>query len=546
VVAAVSVLEGVDPVVLRALLEYRRNHDPLDPRNLKYSEPQQKCDDSKALFTALVGVNRGGKSAYWASRVARCARRIHPTRSTNVNGTYLIFAPSRGQLAKVWGKKLFKESELVGPCRGEPMIPPYEIEGGKPQMAYGGAAGSSPALAKMKNGHEIMFCVSEDKNVWKRIAGLGMILGVVLDEQSGDEKLLAEIVPRLLDAMSDEQVKREAGGAWLGWGFTRTTANMAAEEFLAKCEDPSLPDYEAFHLGKYDNPAIQAADRERLRTFLSEEDYQIRMEGEGGALSSMLVYPQWDDQRHMLAADYIPTERDTLWCGYDPGTNYSGFVFAAFTPDKPYQAKIIRAFQSHRQTALNDAIDIANFLQGRSLEGLVYDQAGRKHDKVAGAQSVIFVVERELKKRGVHIHRGCLMGQSRYDTSVPIVRQFLEPKKGDWSVEPRLVVNPSPESGGPLLRSQFRAYRFTTNAVELKGDNIKRGNDHALDGLRYLLSRSPTYTARGPNKINPYYGVEKRHDDRVMSDTELLEQRKMELSKQIAQGKVPTIGVIHR
>lgn len=533
------------PEIIKALIEYRRSKDPLDPKNLKYSAPQQACDDSRAMFTALVGVNRGGKSAYWASRVARCARRIHPTRSTTVNGTYLIFAPSRGQLSEVWGKKLLRESELKGPCRSEPMIPEYEIA--SVQYSYGGAGGRSPALVRMKNGHQIMFCVSEDKNVWKRIAGLGMILGVVLDEQSGDEKLLAEIVPRLLDAMSDDQVRREAGGAWLGWGFTRTTANIAAEEFLAKCEDPNLADYEVFHLSQYDNPAIAAADRERLRSFLSEEDYQIRMEGEGSALQGMLVYPQWDDRRHMLSADYIPTERDTLWCGYDPGTNYSGIVFAAFSPDKPYQAKIVRCFQTHRQTALNDAIDIANWLQGRYLEGLVYDQAARKHDKVAGAASVIWVVEQELKRRGVKIHRGVLMGISRYEESVPMVRQWLEPKKGDWSVEPRLVVSPSQEAGGNLLRSQFRAYRFTAAGVELKGDNILRGNDHALDACRYLLSRNPTYVKRDePNRINPHYSQEPKRDSSILSDAELVEKQKMELSKQIAQGKIPTIGRLHR
>ncbi len=478
---------------LELLLKIRFAEDPC--WQMQLTPCQRMASESKARYVAIRGANRSGKTAYSSYRLARIARRLTDCKATNVQGVYVVFCPSRSQIQDPWGKKLLKASEIKGELFEKPFIPAYEIR--NIWYTYG-AGDKTPSLIELKNGNYILFCVSGDKNVWKRIEGKGYILGVVLDESAGTDELLTELAVRLLDANSNEQVNREAGGAWIMWGATQTKKSPAFERFLALGQAGSDPDYAAFDLLPGENPAIDQAEREKLATIMSKESYEVRMLGHGSAASNMALYPQWDDDINLAPRDreYEPGLTDNLWVFYDPGTHYTGIVFAAVNRLFPNRLNVVRFEQTQRTTLEYDVKLIRDWLGGRWLEGFVYDQAARKLDKtgstVAGTLWKLF----NQKGYDVRMHRGMLMGKSEYALTVPLMRSYIRCQPGS-DITTNLILNR--ESGCGLLRWQVQNCAFKENAYDLKESNIQEGNDHGSDALRYGISRRPAWVDRGNN-----------------------------------------------
>lgn len=463
--------------------------------------------------------------------------RRHPTRSTRINGIYMVFTVAREGISDVWYAKLRKESRLKGENFSQPLIPDWEV---KAEYFTYGAGKRTVKEIEMKNGNRILFSVSGDKNTWSRIQGKDFVLGVVIDEQAGTQELLDEIASRFPDADSNPQVLAECGGAWLLWPATETMVNPAYDAYKRRCEE-GAKGFEMFTISPSENPAITTEAREGLRTMMSEESFDIRMGGTGSAIGNMLVYSQFSDSRHMREMDYLPRPEDSLWCGYDPGTNWTGIVFGAISPDKPRKLRIVKCIQARRQTLEADVQDMMDFLKGRALEGFVYDQAARKIDKAANA-SVAGRLQQLFISRGVRIHRGMIKGDSIYERGIPRVRYFLDPKPGDPLAEPLIEINNSQESGCQRLRQQFLAYHFSKNSMELKGDNIVRGDDHILDATRYLIGAQPCWTKRPLNIIDEHYAASPKRDISVPSDAELNERNKLRISALIAKGRIPMVN----
>ncbi len=478
---------------LRLLYEIRCKEDPC--RMMELTPCQKQASESRARYVAIRGANRSGKTAYSAYRLARIARRLPDCKTTNVQGVYIVFAPARQQLQDPWGKKLLKKSEVKGALFEFPFIPEREIR--NVWYTYG-AGDKTPALIELKNGNYILFCVSGDKTVWKRIEGKGYVLGVVLDESAGTDELLTELAVRLLDANSNEQVKAEAGGAWIMWGATQTKKSPAFERFLALGQSGADPDYAAFDLLPGENPAIDQAEREKLASIMSKESYEVRMLGHGSAASNMALYPQWDDDINLVpkGQEYEPGLTDNLWVFYDPGTHYTGIVFASVSRLYPSRVNVVRFEQTQRTTLEYDVKLIRDWLGGRWLEGFVYDQAARKLDKtgstVAGTLHRLF----NTKGYDVRMHRGMLMGKSEYALTVPLMRSYIRCPPGS-EITTNFILNR--ESGCGLLRWQIMNCAFKENAYDLKESNIAEGNDHGSDACRYGISRRPVWVDRGNN-----------------------------------------------
>lgn len=511
----------------KRILAYRRSIDPI--ASYQPGPTQARCRLSRKLIRLLSGGNRSGKTAHSAVELAEASLRRHPHRTTSVKGVYIVFAISREQITDVWHSKLRKECRLKGENFTRPLIPDWEVD--KEFFTYGAGAPTIKDI-HLKNGNRIVFAVSGDNNVWKRIQGKDYVLGVCIDEQAGSRQLIDECVARMLDANSDETVRREAGGAWMLWSTSETMVNDVWDDLKGKALD-GHDDIDYFFIEPNENLAISLDERTRMKSIMSDDAYEIRMVGHGSQAGTMLVYQQFNDVRHMVTPDYVPQDTDTLWIGYDPGTNYTGIVFAACSKDKPHTLRVFKALQPRRQTLEADVQDICNVLRGRFIEALVYDQAARKVEKVG--ESVYFKLRRLLMQAGVKCHRDFLMGESQYERGVPRVRYFLEPKPG---ADPLLLIN-SGDPGCQRLRQQFKAYRFTKNAHELKGDNILRGDDHLIDALRYLITRQPCWVDRGLNPVNPHYAEPARHQKTVMTDADLIEAEKMRVSALIAKGKLP-------
>ncbi len=479
------------------ILRLRQRTDPCHRYWKDMATPtQREVAQSSARYRLIWASNRAGKSAHAAWEVASAARRIHPTRSTSINGVYVIFAPFRAQINDPWYKKLRVNCELVGDCQGMPFVPDHELaieNGGLAEYFTYGAGEKTVKAIKLANGNKIAFVPSAGKHVWKTIEGMGMILGIAIDEAAGNEKLLTECGVRLLDANSHPKVKQDCGGGWLLWVATETKLNNTFIDLKEKClnQDPMYADYRAFNLPPHENPAIDMKEREKLRTLMSAEEYKIRMEGTASAGDTMQLWPQFG-AHNILKQDYEPTPRDNLWFGYDPGTNYAGGVLCAIRPEEPKKLIAIKCWQWHRMTIEGQMADLREYLQGRFLCGFVYDQAARIVNPTG--QSVIGRLFKILQSERYHIRilRGLLKGRSNYEDTVPIMRHYFE--SGNFAM------NISTASGGQVLKHQITSQRFKENAHELKESNISEGNDHEGDSCRYLMSLRPVYAAY---QLNP-------------------------------------------
>lgn len=473
-----------------AILAARAAKDPL--RSYKPGPTQTACLRCPAMVRLLQGPNRSGKTAHMLAEFALAARRRHPTRTTTVDGIYVLVAYSREQIRDVLHAKLCRRSELAGECFDEPMIPAHEIE--KEYMMGPG----EPVCRgiKLKNGNRILFGLTGQKDSWKFIQGKGMILAIGVDEQAGTQRLIDESMSRLLDANNNPLVKREANGGWFMWSTSETLINDAWDRLKNLALDPEKawpnggPAF--FSISPEENPAISAESREELRGLMSAEAYEIRMDGTGAARDSVMIYGrQWNDKRHLLPADYEPMGTDNLWLGFDPGVDHPmGAVICALLEQSPFQMIVCQAWTYKGKHLLYDLELWRRWLRGRKLAGLVYDTNLKNRDR-GGGPSVLDQMKTEMIRLGMTPLNGYWQSKKNHLPGINRVRYLLDPVPGDATATPLLVVNPSQASGGKLVRWQMVKYRGR-EAQEFTGDGgIIKTDDEIPDCLRYLAMAKP-------------------------------------------------------
>ncbi len=440
---------------------------------------QTKCYHSRARYRWIGGGNRRGKSAMLAVEAAGVARRLHPRRSVNKPTTGLILAPSREQLQDPWEKKLLKDCELPG-YSGRPLIPEWEIK----KLYYTHGAGA-PTLKQidLKNGNIIRFGVSKDPESWKRRAGQ-QLAWIILDESEGNVNLLNELYPRLLDANKDQEIVDQAGGGWILWGATPTTANAALTKFISDCDDPKLEDWAGFRLTDEDGDEADRRERERLRPAFSDDDFELRMKGTTTFVDRLLIYgKQWDDKRIMRQSDYIVQPDDNLWCSYDPGgagveSHDTGILFCAINKEEPKKLRLVQYFKLNRTILSYDFKRIAHFLKGRTLEGFIPDIATNKTEKSTG-KSMRQQIREEMARQEIACYRGIVTPYNRHDPGIKRVQTYLD--------EGLIEVNPSRESGGLIIRHQMLSYRSYEEGIYQGVRGVVKMDDEAPDCVRYLV-----------------------------------------------------------
>ena len=450
----------------------------LDPvLQYKPGPTQTRALHSRIRYRAVTGGNRTGKTTHVAVECAMAARRLHPVRSIFCKPvTYLVLAPTREQLQDPWEKKLLKNCELRGHS-GRPLIPEWEIK----KVWYTHGAGA-PTIRQidMLNGHTIKFAVSKDVESWKRRQGQA-IAAIFPDESEGSVQMMNEWYARLLDANDDPDIIREAGGGWILWGFTPTTANPAATRFLELCDsaDPKAADWEAFRISSSE-AVVSKAERERLRVALSEEDYQVRMEGEASFLDRLLIYgKQWRDARHMLTTDYVVQPSDNIWISYDPGgagkeSHDTGILFCAVRKEEPKKLYHWKYVRLNRTTLGYDVALMAKILKGRPIEGLIPDPAINKTEKATG-KSLRQQLREEMHKHKIVCHRGLIHVLNRHDPGIKRVQTYLE--------RDLIAVSPSHGSGGQLVRQGMVSYRSYEPGVYQGAHGVVKTDDESVDCL---------------------------------------------------------------
>ena len=490
---------GVTDEEIKEEIERRKKEDAWAAMELRPT--QRAAEIANKRYALITGKNRGGKTAYCAYVLAGAARQIHKHRTTTVTGTYLLMAPNRKQLANVWAKKLLESSELgdeSSDFHGKSLIPSWEIN----KITW--AAPGVPETILLHNGKRILFAVSSDKGIYKRLKGL-QLLGCVIDEDAGNTKLFDELYSRILDTNANAQVVRECGGGWILWGCTDTDANPQYTQFLERANRPDeFPDHGVFRTTEADDPILMREERQKLKGLVS--DWDVRHGNAEGASAALQVYGgQWDDKTHILPADVQPGDRDSIWMAFDNGFSHpwlAGLFFC--TKADPLAITMYQALTGRGQAFEFISTMIANALRGRFLEGIVYDKADMHKRSPGMGTRLCDLFYDSLVSKGVVAKRGMIPCQNLHKPGIMNVRRYLKPNGWGGRTEPMLHFNPSCKQ----VISQMKSYR-THMPDEFTGEKgVVKSNDEGPDVVRYMCMSRPNWTLREPNPCKWAEGVQ--------------------------------------
>lgn len=481
---------NLDPEEAAKKLAARQATDPL----LHYvpAPTFKKVTEAKERFVAIRSGNQLGKTQYLISIIASLLRGKHKRLTWFGPTKGLLVVPSRAQAAEIYGLRMLEKSELSGDMAKHPWIPKREIKHRGISWAYS-PVGRYPGKITMKNGSTLMIVLSGDQNSWKRLEGMTFDW-VVRDEVAGSENMGNEIVPRIVAAHSRALSGQQPWGGNMWWAATETKYNEEWSEYKKRCET-LVEDHIAFHPQPEEAAAyVSMQAREAMQLSMSADAYAIRGRGDLDAGDLVQIFgKQWDDKRHLAKYDRQIQENDNIWIGWDPGVEHpTGIVITVMDALRPACLQVVKCFLHSRETVDYDVECIHSVLLGRKLAGFVYDYRANEKHKHARSLFTEFVDKMEAK--GYIPMTGYTKSDKRHAIGINAVREMLDPNPFDKSIEPNIILNPSPESGCMMLRDQFISYRGREATNFTGAGGVVKKNDDLIDPTRYLTRARPYYS----------------------------------------------------
>lgn len=471
--------------------------------------------ESRARLIGVTAMQRSGKTTLMRASAAAYFRGIHPWRKRLNPVQVLVVAPSMMQLATIYKKGFLNSSGLyVTPEQAQrwpdlreivklPLIPSDELllkPSGKPDISWGVSKfGPVPSVIRHIDGSEMYFHISGDKHSWERIEGMDFH-AIFRDEANGNENIGNTFITRLMEHWGKPE-NPDAG--FYIWGASELQVVQERLDFLKKCEEGAK-----FHgyytLETADNPKVTQQNREDAAGMMTEDEANKRIWGTSSAVSGALVYGKhFSRDRHVLKVRQEPSPEANLWACWDPGFAHEfGLGCAFIEPNKPNKIVMDRCYHAARKTLDYQVNCLLEWLDGRALEGVVYDSTGATKSDYSKGEKAFIQFQTALEKAGVKIHRGFQPGRNVYKDTVPLVWRYLDPDTGNSNADPLFVINPESKDspGTEWLVNQFYSYRFKVGAnPKLQAQSIHRVNDEGVDFVRYLISRQPRWVTRPPN-----------------------------------------------
>lgn len=495
--------KSLTPAEARKILEARKAADPCR-YFMEHSTPTQKLIlEDNTTYRCVSSSNQGGKTTTAIAECASILRGINPFKPWYGPVHVCIFVPSRAQAAGIWGERLISKSNIrafveIGGKKinlaDKPLIPASEIK--SIVWAYS-PQGKYPGMIELKNGSICRIALSGDKKSWERVQGFTYD-AIYRDEAVGNENLGSELFPRLAAAQTAVEKGERPWGGMILWVATETLVNDEFRSFLRHCEDQS-PGYKLFRIDPSENPAVSMEVRQRMRSAMSETSgdsmADLRMFGIGSVVDTLKIFPQFDHRRH-ITEDYEPTEQDNLWVGWDPGSKDDfGLMFCAIEPMFPTTVRVIDFIHRPGTTLDYQAQVIYDWLEGRTLEGMIVDPSANKKEYVRGKPIIDIFKEILFDQLKVKTERGVLIGRNRLEDTVPIVQRYLDPNPDDREARPLLLFNQRAKYAADMIASA----RVKQGSTKIAFNTIDGKHLEAFDLVRYILSRTPHWCPRPPN-----------------------------------------------
>lgn len=514
---------------LAAIRRYRDKRDPL--KQLVNGPVQQAFWDSFARYNLAEGANRTGKTTIALAKEAKILRNLHERIRFKRPIRVLFLVKQRLQASQVVGRKLFDACELPGPIGQFPMIPEWEIASlGKLKVGF-----HVPYHLVMKNGNEAFFKWSDAPDTHDAVKGMKLDR-VHLDEDAGSLSLLHELYVRLADSRSEYP---EYGGA-ITWSATPEIGNEALSEFRKQCAS-SNPEYFRVLIPRGDHAAISEETVTALAQQLGEMA-DVKVYGSKTAEEVYAVYgKQWDDARHVAREDYTVNGDDNLWIGYDPGVDHAtGMMIASVNSEHPTRLNIVKYWNLKKTTITDEMRMLKEWLGGRRIAGVVYDTNAKNNDKVG--QSTLGHMQKVMTEEGILPMVGFFQSQKKHEPGIKLVQHYLDPNPDNKRTPAMVVVNPSVESGGQLVREQLLRLQARKRRRYAGDTLLIRGEDEAADCLRYLVMRRVAWnpdwacgTSRGTIRSGQGVTVLSVDAGRILTEEQAHWERLMKLSAQAAR-----------
>ena len=280
-----------------------------------------------------------------------------------------------------------------------------------------------------------------------------------LDEEH-DEDIFNEGMQRLTRA----QWEGRSGWALLTMtplkGFT-----WVHQRYVADPDEGSA----IYYLHGGDNPHIDQAKRSRLLRSVNEGERAARDRGEFTQLEGR-VFTQWNTNHHVTRAHEVPADWPLYSC-MDFGTRApAAYLLCALDPSDDTLHVIAEHYRAE-MTLSQHARAIKTILAGREVEWMVCDPEDRGSRLALGRE-----------------HGIANVGANKKSGSV---------RKGVNDISERLAINPI--SGRPallvhdcctnLIREMGGYVWAPTRSGEVKDAPAPRQSDHAIDALRYCVSK---------------------------------------------------------
>lgn len=471
----------------RVLAAYNQT---LAVHHYKPSPTQLRFHESLAHDRLLTAGGRGGKTTAALWDLSTCVLGCNPHRPWYGPVVAIVLCVSRQNATMVVQRKLLEACELPGEIGNSPFLPHDEIDWdqcGDLKSHFG----RTYYHIRLKNGSMIHFGWSGDENSWKKLQGIKADY-VYIDENAGNDKLVIELMKRLLDVQSDPG--KQPWGGCLVWGATGTIVNPCFERFRERCIKGEA-DSAAFVIPPGETGAISKSVHERFAKKLTKEQRKIHIDGTETASSLTYIFgKQWDDRRHVLDRDAEIEDTDNIIIGWDPGMDHpTGILVCLIKKSRPSQL-ICAKFFNHRMMPVEYDVEcLHSYLKGRKIGLFVYDYRAKERHK--HAPPLLHALTTRMEAKGYVPVQGYYPSDKRHEVGIQTVRAYLDPDTFNKSVEPNIKVSPSDESGGLLMRSQIVSYRGKEETNFTGPGGVVKKDDEFPDCLRYVCRLVPAWSA---------------------------------------------------
>lgn len=504
---------------------------------LKLWEPTSIQDDfhkSICRVRLIRGANRSGKTNAAAVEVARAVTGTDPYNKYPKSGEIYVVTEQWGEVGRVIYPKLFlpgafkvikdKSTGLLRAYRpwsdedkhraghaknAAPLIPARYIS----RIAWHEKKLNQPKLVEIVNGDGtwIIHFFSGDS---KPPSGSSIDMAW-LDEEIKEAEWFVELNSRIAE--------REGVIVWTA------TPEIGTDQFHDYCQKatdqthllPHERDVEEYKLRLADNPHLSEAAKAGMASMLSDQDYQIRIEGEFASVGR-IIFPEYKKQLHGVEYFEVPKSW-THYAAIDPGHQICAVLLGA-VPDPmdmldredPFDLVLFDEIYIPKCSAKIFAEQFERKVRDYDLEDMVIDMHGSRVTEAGSGLSIYDQYAAALADKGVECNRrrhGFALGDDDVKSSIERCRYYLglrqayEDRPGKPTT-PRVRVMCKRDDRGQLQTQlpnfdwEIVRWKYKVVAGHATEEPETRGRVHLMACFRYLCGLNPRYVPRAYKRKN--------------------------------------------